>query len=210
MTLCTLALGDRHQKLSSRLQESLPVEISICTEIPPDFAPARGDGRHDYHHKRYVIEQCYDPDGTLFLDADAICVNQAEFLGFLRSLEALRPGIYSPYVYSSYGFKHARVPDERVDRTRLAPLLRFFDSVIELSEEDLFAFRMPYEWLMFFRFESLQQKDAFFDHYRQLHAILITSECVLSAECNVIGLSALRCKLPVVELKNVAGIRHKK
>jgi hypothetical protein len=210
MKLCTLALGERYIRLSNRLRDSLPVRLEICTEIPADVAYRKSDGQYNHHNKRIVIERHYHPGGTLYLDADAICTDQSEFLAFLDSLAPLPAGIYSPYVFSSYGFKHPNMPDKTLDRTRLTDILSFVDSVIPLSDEDMLAFKMPYEWLMYFRFASPEQKIAFFLRYHDLHSIVMDSTCTLARDCNLIGLSAQYCRLPVVQLAKVMGVRHKK
>jgi len=209
MKLCTLAVGEKYLKLSHRLRDSLPVTLEICTELPGGVPYRKSDGQYDHHNKRFVIEQHYHPGGTLYLDADAICTDPSEFLVFLDSLEALPAGIYSPYVFSAYGFKHPKIPDKTLDRTRLTDILRFVASVVPLSDEDMLAFKMPYEWLMFFRFASPEQKAAFFTRYNDLHSIVVNSDCTLTRDCNLIGLSAQYCKLPVVTLANVKGVRHK-
>ena len=210
MTLCTLALGKRHSQLARRLSESLPTPIQISTEIPADVPKRSGDRQYDYHNKLFAIERHLDLDGTLFLDADAICVDHGAFLAFVQSLTALPAGLYSPYTFSSYGFRHPSPPGRPVDRSRLTAVLRFMDSVLPLAEEDLLAFRMPYEWLMFFRFASGGQAREFFDRFHYLHAMLVNSTCTLGNDCNLIGLAAQHCRLPVVSLRGVSGIHHKK
>jgi hypothetical protein len=210
MRLCTLALGEKYVRLSHRLRHSLPLPLEICTSVPLETAFRKTDGQYSYHNKRFAVEQSYHPAGTLYLDADAICVDQDAFIAFFRSLAEFPPGLYSPYTFSSYGFQHPTVPDKKIDRTRLTPILRFLDSVICLTDEDLLTFKMPYEWLMFFRFTSPDQKTSFFRRYHELHAILMNSTHPLNVDCNLIGLAAQHCRLPVTRLKNVRGVRHKK
>jgi len=120
-----------------------------------------------------------------------------------------RLGCISPCTFSSYGVKHPTLPDKVIDRNRLTKVLTFMDSAVGLSHEQLLELRMPYEWLMFFRFESPAQSNSFFDRYRHLHDIVMNSACTLANDCNLIGLSAHHCKLPVTTLPKVSGIRHK-
>jgi len=209
MTLCTLALGEKHLRLAERLRKSLPAEIKVCTELPRDIPARKNDHQYDHHNKVFLLEQECDEGGTLYLDADAICVDEPAFLSFLRHLNTLPAGIYSPYVFSAYGFHYPRITEPKIDRERLTVVLRSIDSVTPLSEAALLDFVMPLEWMMFFRFASSAQRVAFFVRFRQLHALLIESTCTLGKDCNLIGLAAQHCGLPVIRLRGGTGMRHK-
>lgn len=210
MKLCTLAVGEKHLQLAEKLRDGLPAEITIDTKLPPGIPVRKGDRQYDHHNKIYLLERQYHENGTLYLDADAVCTDQAAFLTFVDYLQTLPPGIYSPYVFSSYGFHHPRLPEPSIDRKRLTIVLQFLDSIIPLSEQALLEFRMPNEWMMFFRFRSPAQRISFFQRFRYLHTILIGSKCTLGNDCNLIGLAAQYCQLPVVKLETATGIRHKR
>jgi hypothetical protein len=218
--LCTLAIGEKYETLARELQASLPVDIAIYDTARVSgeavvFSPEKG---FNMHCKRVPIEKEYHPEGTLFLEADTTCVNKETFNQFLASLKQFPPGIHAVHAYNAYGAM-APVQEGRfvsglsaggIQREKFNRKIAFFSNISRVSEEDLIRTVFPVEWFLFCKFESEQQKDAFFERWKLLESDLLGSDLkALREECYPIGLAATHAKLPVERLHLKVGVNHK-
>jgi hypothetical protein len=215
MKICTLAFGKNFLEKARRLADSLPLPVNICESLP-DYANLfykNQTGRNVFNTncKRFAIKENYDTQGTLCIDSDALCTSQEEFINCCENLKNSDPGIYSPYVFSAYGFGHPKINDVTIDREKLTYNLKFFEPFIKLTNEQLFDFYMPWEWFYFFKFENENQKNIFFEIWDCLDEYAINNNNQqLRAECNLIGIAALSCGLKVKQIKTKFGVNHKK
>lgn len=215
MKICTLAFGDDFLEKAQTLADSLPLSINICKSLPDCanlfYKNKAGFKIFNTNCKRFAIKENYHEQGTLCIDSDCVCESNEEFIDCCNKLKELGPGIYSPYVFSAYGFRHPKVTDKIIDREKLTYNLKFFDPIIRLSDNQLLNFYMPWEWFYFFKFKDENQKNVFFDMWDYLDEYAINNNNYhLRAECNLIGISALNCGLEVKQIKMKFGVNHKK
>jgi hypothetical protein len=218
--LCTLAVGTKYEVLALQLQTSLPAHIAIysLSNLPADAVVHPPKKGFNFNCKRIPIEREYDPEGTLFLDADTTCVNRESFDLFLGALTHLESGIHAVHSYNAYG-EITPVSGNRflsglssgqIKEDRLAKKLAFFKSVYPLSKDDLAQMVFPVEWFLFCKFENERQKDTFFDRWKLLEGNLLNSKIqYLGGESYSIGMAAQHVRLPIRRLTIRAGLSHK-
>jgi hypothetical protein len=218
--LCTLAVGKKYEMLALQLRASLPADIAIydMDSLSNDaivFPPKKG---FNFNCKRIPIEREYHPDGTLFLDADTTCVDQDTFRLFLVGLMQLQAGIHAVYSYNVYGgiasvhegIFVSGLSAGNIQKEKLAGKMAFFNDVFPMTEEDLIQMVFPVEWFLFCKFESEQQKNAFFDRWKLLEMNLLGSDMkYLGGECYAIGMAARHAELPIKKLNIKAALNHK-
>lgn len=208
MKVCTLAVGEKYTNYADSLKLQMPADIAIYRDLPKNIT--HYNNFFNYNCKKYAIKNEYDDAGTLFVDADSKCVSPTDFENFVKNSRSFEPGIYSPYIFSAYGFRHTIITEQTINREKLTVKLKIYDKILHLTDSQLLKFSMPYEWLMFFKFVDECQKDAFFDRWDFLEKILLESAFNnLQQECNLIGLAAQFCNLPIVKLNIKSGFSHK-
>jgi hypothetical protein len=213
MKICTVAIGESYLAAANNFKKIFP-DLKIYYNIPKEVT--HHNNKFNFNCKKYAIKREYDKEGTLFIDADSSCLSFKDFNIFIESSRKLPPGIYSPYVFSSYGWTCRQITDKILDRSKITEKLKIFEKEILLTDDNLLNFYMPYEWFMLFKFRSKYQKSLFFKRWEFLEDILKTNTPQnYRNECNLIGLAALYANLPIQQISDlsqinyIAGIKHK-
>ena len=214
MNICTLAIGNKSQKGALNLAKSLPVPIEIHKSLPKNailfYKNQKEQDVFNTNCKRFIIRSSYDPEGTLCIDSDVTCVDKKDFLACCEELRVAESGIYSPYIFSAYGYKVPKILDNFIDKKKLMYNINFFKDITRFSEKDLLNLYMPYEWFYFFKFKDEIQKEIFFNYWDYLEKFAIKNKNInLRNESYLVAFSAFYCGLKINKIENKTGALHK-